>query len=240
MGMPSTIEIADPSTRSEQEDIDEVLSYFQYIDSIFSTYKKDSVISKINRKELSEKDYPDIVRQVFALIEDTRQETNGYFTMYINGQIDPSGLVKGYAIHQGADILRKKGYTNFSVEIAGDIEVAGKKNGKKWKVGIQNPFSVSEIIQVVALENNGIATSGNYQRGSHIYNPVTGKTADEIASVSVIANNVYDADRFATAAFAMGEQGIYFLENLDGVEGYMVKKDKTAVKTSGWEAYEIH
>lgn len=240
MAMPSTIEIADPLIAGQEKDIDEVFSYFHYIDNIFSTYKNDSIISKINRNEIDEKDYPETVIEVFELIEQTRQETKGYFSMYLGGQIDPSGLVKGYAIHQGADILRKKGYKNFYVEIAGDSEVVGKKNNEKWKVGILNPFNLSEIIQVVSLENQGIATSGNYQRGSHIYNPVTGTVADAIASMSVIANNVYDADRFATAAFAMGEKGIYFLENLDGVEGYMVKRDKTSIQTTGWEKYEIH
>jgi thiamine biosynthesis lipoprotein len=167
----------------------------------------------------------------------TKKETNGYFDININGVIDPSGIVKGYAINEAYKILKNKGYNNFYVEIAGDIEISGKNNNKNWKVGIQNPYNPKEIIKIVALTNKGIATSGNYIRGAHIYNPKNKKPAQEIASITVIGPNVYDADRFATAAFAMGEKGIEFISFLKGFEGYMIKKDKTAVFTKGFEKH---
>ena len=124
-------------------------------------------------------------------------------------------------------------YQNFYVEIAGDVHISGLRAGKKWKVGIKNPFVSGEIIKVFELTNCGLATSGTYARGSHIYDPVNKRDAVEVASISVIASNVFDADRMATAAFAMGEKGIKFIESLKGYEGYMVKNDRTAVITSG-------
>jgi len=48
----------------------------------------------------------------------------------------------------------------------------------------------------------------------------------EIASISVIGPNVYEADRFATAAFAMGEKGIEFIEKQKKLEGYMIKNNQ--------------
>ncbi len=59
-------------------------------------------------------------------------------------------------------------------------------------------------------------------------------------SLTVIGPNIYDADRFATAAFAMGRDGIYFIENLEGFEGYMIDKNGMATFTTGFEGYVCH
>lgn len=236
MGMPVIIQVIDASVT--QEDINEVFSYFHYIDKKFSTYKKDSEISEINRGELKDSEFSTEMKKILKLCEETKKETNGYFDINLNGILDPSGLVKGYAIFQGSLMLKNKGFQNFYVEIAGDIQVFGKnENRKDWKIGIQNPFNLYEIVKVVKLSDKGIATSGTYQRGAHIYNTKDKKTADEIASLSVIGPNIYEADRFATAAFAMGEKGIELVEKLKGFEGYMIKKDRQAVLTSGFEAF---
>ncbi|MGH7245686.1 MAG: FAD:protein FMN transferase [Candidatus Levyibacteriota bacterium] len=237
MGMPVTVEIVDDA---EEKDVEEIFSYLHYIDDVFSTYKKTSEIEKINRGELAQKDASEEVKKVFSLAEKTAKETSGYFTVHIHNKLDPSGIVKGYAIYESANILSKKGYKNFYVAIAGDMEIRGyNTEKKKWRVGIENPFDRKEIVKVVYLSDRGIATSGNYIRGQHIYDPIHKKNADEIASISVIGPNVYEADRFATAAFAMGEKGIAFIETLKNFEGYMIRKDKQALFTSGFQNYTI-
>lgn len=238
MGMPVVVSLSD--TQAAESHIEELFSYFHFIDNVFSTYKPTSEISRINTGMLSQSDYSDEMKIVLRLCEETKKETNGYFDIHRDGKIDPLGIVKGYAIFHAANMLRKKGFHNFYIEIAGDIEIAGKnEEGKPWRVGIENPFNRQEIIKVVELENKGIATSGNYIRGKHIYNPITRKFADDIMSTSVIGPNVYDADRFATAAFAMGEQGIYFIESLPGFEGYMIKQNKQAIYTSGFQQFIV-
>lgn len=238
MEMPVVIQVTDSQVTNE--DINEVFSLFHYLDKTFSTFKKDSEISRINRGELKEAQFSEEMRKILSLCEKTKQETNGYFDIHINGKLDPSGVVKGYAILEGATLLQKKGFKNIYVEIAGDIQVFGEdKNNKGWKIGIQNPFKTDEIIKVVLLKDKGIATSGNYQRGDHILNPIGKKMADEIASISVIGPNVYEADRFATAAFAMGEKGIEFINSLKGFEGYMIRKDKKAIFTEGFGKYTV-
>src|SRR4029078_5463526 len=109
-----------------------------------------------------------------------------------------------------AALLKEKGFANFYVDAGGDILSQGfNKENKKWRIGIKNPFDIREIVKVLKITNQGIATSGNYERGEHIYNPITGKIQNEIVSLTVIGPNVYEADRFATAAFAMGKKGIY-------------------------------
>ncbi len=238
MGMLAVVNIVDKG--ATDEDINEVFSYFHYIDNKFSTYKENSEVSQINRRELKKSQYSSEMKKILFLSEKTKKETNGYFDIHINGILDPSGIVKGYAIFEVAKILKNKGFQNFYVEIAGDIQVFGKNEKKEnWKIGIQNPFNLKEIIKIVSLNDKGVATSGTYIRGSHIINPKEKKTANEIAGITVIGPNVYEADRFATAAFAMGKKGIEFIEGLKGFEGYLIQNDKKAVYTSGFENYVL-
>lgn len=236
MGMPITIEIVDRYSSSLFES---VFTYFRSIDNRFSTYKKESEISKINRGEIAKKYWSKEMKKIFRLASLTKNQTNGYFDMFHNGTIDPSGIVKGWAIYQAACLLKKKGIKNFYIDAGGDIQVNGKNNkNERWKIGIKNPFKQEEIVKIVYLTTEGIATSGTYIRGAHIYNPHSPDVLiSDIMSVTVIGPNVYEADRFATAAFAMGEKGITFLEQQKGLEGYMISAKGIATMTSGFGKY---
>jgi FAD:protein FMN transferase len=235
MGMPITIEIVDRSTKKHFSDL---FDYFREIDNRFSTYKKDSEISQINNG-LPESRWSSEMRAVLALCEQTRKQTKGYFNIIHNGLKDPSGLVKGWAVDKAADMLLQKKITNFYIEAGGDIQVHGKDFGNKsWTIGIRNPFNIDQIIKSLAIKSEGVATSGTYIRGQHIYNPFyPSRTIDRVRSLTVIGPNVYEADRFATAAFAMGDKGIEFIESTSGLEGYMVTDDQLATYTSGFERY---
>ena len=236
MGMMITVDIVDSAVA--EENFVKVFNYFKYIDEKFSTYKKDSEITQINNKSLKAGSYSTDMKTVLSLCEKTKQETNGYFDIEQDGKIDPSGLVKGWAIKNAAEILKNENFKNFYIDAGGDIQTFGKNSqGKDWTVGIRNPFNKQEIIKVLAVSGEGVATSGTYERGKHIYNPVSRKAADQIASVTVIGSGVYEADRFATAAFAMGTNGIAFIERQQGLEGYMIDKKGRATLTSGFENY---
>jgi Membrane-associated lipoprotein involved in thiamine biosynthesis len=240
MGMPVTLEVVDPGVRLDL--FDEVFAYFQSVDNKFSTYKDQSEISMLNRHELVlEQASPDM-QMVFTLAEQVRLETNGYFNIHRNGSTDPSGLVKGWAIFNAAEMIRQKGYKNFYVEAGGDFQAVGKNSqGQDWRVGIRNPFNLNEIVKVLAISDRGVATSGTYIRGQHIYNPKDPETPiTDIVSLTVIGPDIYNVDCYATAAFAMGRQGIAYIANLDGYEGYMIDKDRRATFTRGFTRYVIH
>jgi len=239
MGMPITIEVVDP--RVKEIDIASIFDYFASVDRMFSTYKKESEISRFNAGEITKKELSTDVRQILQLADDTKKESNGYFNIVHNGKTDPSGIVKGWAIYNAAGLLKEHGFQNFYVDAGGDIQVSGKnEEGQSWKVGIKNPFKQDEIVKVVRLDNKGIATSGLYIRGNHIYNPhKPDEQISGIASFTVIGPTVYDADRFATAAFAMSEKGIQFIEKLPGYDGYMIDTDGIATMTSRFERFVI-
>ncbi|MEO8610768.1 MAG: FAD:protein FMN transferase [Chloroflexota bacterium] len=239
MGMPITVEVVDASVTTEA--FDAVYAYFDYVDKKFSTYKDNSEISRINHGELTIGHASDDMRLVFELAEQTRLETDGYFDIEHDGILDPSGLVKGWAVYNAAEILHEKGFQHYFIDAGGDIQVAGRNySGQNWRVGIRNPFNIHEIVKVIALDNCGVATSGTSIRGQHIYNPTgTDAVMDDIISLTVIGPNVYEADRFATAAYAMGRMGIGFIEQLDGFEGYLIDQQGRATLTSGFGKYVV-
>lgn len=232
MGMPITVEVVDSEDTKLLADL---FRFFRAVDSRYSTYKADSEISRINNG-LPKAEWTTEMREVLHLCDITKQQTNGYFDIGHNGKLDPSGLVKGWAIWEAAKRLHKHGVQNFYIEAGGDIQTSGKNTKQQpWTVGIRNPFNREEIIKVLRVKNKGVATSGTYIRGQHIYNPhQPGTLPAEVQSLTVIGENVYEADRFATAAFAMGKDGIHFIERTDGLEGYMIDDGGTATLTSGF------
>jgi FAD:protein FMN transferase len=240
MGMPVTIEVVDAAVTAQ--DLESVFAYFEYVDRKFSTYKPDSEISMLNRQEITLDQSSEDMQAIFALAEQTRLETDGFFNIDRNGMYDPSGIVKGWAIFTAAELLRQAGFANYYVDAGGDIQISGKNaDGQDWRVGIQNPFNPMEIVKVLALRDCGIATSGTYVRGEHIYNPAdTDQPISGIVSLTVIGPDVYEADRFATAAFAMGPAGLLFIEKLPGFEAYMIDPNGMASYTSGFERVVSH
>ena len=239
MGMPVTLEVVDATVT--QDDLDNIFAYFVSVDDTFSTYKDTSEISRINSGELLIAEASRDVQTIFALSTQTKKDTRGYFDIQRDDMCDPSGIVKGWAIHNAAHLLTARGFRNFYIDAGGDIQIAGMKDGKLWRVGIRNPFNRNEHVKVLTLTDRGIATSGTAIRGQHIYNPYQRNVPLlDVVSLTVIGPNIYEADRFATAAFAMGKKGIQFIEALAGFEGYMIDASARATFTSGFERYVLH
>lgn len=237
MGLPITVEVVGTTSSNV---LDEVFAYFTTVDERFSTYKETSEISKLNKKQ--EVFLSDMMQEVLDLAEQTKQETKGYFDIQKpDGTLDPSGIVKGWAVRNAADLLRTCGVENFFVEAGGDIQMHGKNaEGSDWSVGIRNPFNTSEIIKVIYPRGQGVATSGSYERGNHIYNPHDANdTLQEVVSITVVGPDVLEADRFATAAFAMGPSGVQFIESLPNFEAYSIDKDGIATMTSGFSTLTL-
>ncbi|MGX8009977.1 FAD:protein FMN transferase [Mesorhizobium sp. ORM8.1] len=235
--MPITVEIGGASAGAL---VDAVFDYFERVDERFSTYRTNSEISAINRGDLPVRDWSGEMMEVMALAAKTKNETDGYFDIRKpDGSLDPSGIVKGWAIRNAAGMVQRAGVGDFFIEAGGDIQSFGRNaSGFDWSVGIRNPFNADEIVKVVYPRGHGVATSGTYVRGQHIYNPLgIGELITEIVSLTVIGSDVFEADRFATAAFAMGQDGILFLEQTAGLEGYVVDSNGRATLTSGFGAF---
>lgn len=231
MGMPITLEIVGEDT---SELFDRVFGFFASVDERFSPFRADSEVNALNAgRPVVSADMGDVLQ----LAEKTKQESGGYFDIRRPfGGIDPSGIVKGWAIRKAAELIQEAGYSNFYVDAGGDIQSRGVNGeGQPWRVGIRNPFNADEIVKTICPHGRGVATSGTSARGQHIYDPHRPAQAiADIVSLTVIGPDVLDADRFATAAFAMGAAGIHFIERLEGFEGYQIGVNGRAVWTSGF------
>ncbi len=235
MGMPITIEIQEESV--DKKIFDKVFDYFKWVDKTFSPYKDSSEVSKLNNNpgfKISSH-----MEEILNLSNITFNQTNGYFRVHINGKFDPSGIVKGWSIQNAAKILLNKGYKNFYVDAGGDIQTSGfNHSGSKWKVGIRNPFDTKTIVKIVHLHDSAVATSGNYFRGEHIFNPYSRKNDNNnLVSLTVVGPNIFDADRFATAAYAMGKESLNFIDRISDYEAFAIFEDRKVLYTNGFKKY---
>lgn len=240
MGMPITIEVVGGKERRVKEAIEAAFGRLDWYDHSFSTYKPDSEISRINRGELKWTEADTVVQQVLAECDKMRGWTGGYFDMRRpGGGIDPSGLVKGWAIARAAETLESHGSgNNYCVEAGGDIVTSGhNQQGQPWAVGIRNPLKPDEIVKILRLKDGAVATSGTYERGEHIYDPHTGRPANSLASVTVVGPEIVQADIAATAGFAMGGSAAVWLALQPGLEAYVIDHDGTATFTDGLARY---
>ena len=235
MGMPVIVDIVGGG----MADCDHVFSFFDAIDRRFSTYRADSEMNCINRGEISREGASAPMREILALCEREKTRFAGYFDIKKpDGSLDPSGLVKGWAIREAAALTMRAGFSSFWIEAGGDIQTAGTDEaGKPWSVGIRNPFDMGTIVEVIYPQGRGVATSGTYIRGEHIYDPHTNRPVETpFISLTVVAPDIYEADMYATAGFAMGEKGIAYLERASGIEAYAIDHAGIATMTSGWKA----
>ncbi|MDI6801140.1 MAG: FAD:protein FMN transferase [Thermodesulfovibrionales bacterium] len=162
-------------------------------------------------------------------------------------QINPGGIIKGYAADKAAEVIKKRGINSGIVAVGGDIKTFGiRPDSKPWKVGIQNPRQEDiggkdEITASVDLTDSAISTSGDYKRFfvkdgkvyHHILNPKTGYPADKCRSVTVIAKKGVHSDAFSTGIFVLGPQkGIEVLKE-NGLEGIIMDNDRNIFFTEG-------
>lgn len=206
-----------------QSGIEKVRVFAAHIDDVFSTFKEDSVISKLRRKELSIDATSDEVRDVWHRCEFARDITDGAFDPWaVEGGFDPSGLVKGWAADKCAEIMVESGAPHVQINAAGDLSLRGGhvEEGKvlPWSIGVVNPENRQEIVQVFNITDGAIATSGTFERGAHIVDPHTGLIAIGARSATVIGPDGGLADALATALMVEGRDGAVWFSHPDLVD----------------------
>jgi thiamine biosynthesis lipoprotein len=233
MGTVFTIDIRDPGPWADA--IGDVVAWLHRVDEVFSTYRAGSDISRIRRGELAVEDADPDVAVVLDLCARVEAETGGYFTAFWDTEIDPTGLVKGWAIEEASRMLTAHGSPNHAVNGGGDVQLAGESSpGQPWRVGISDPLDRLRILAVVPGRDFAVATSGTAERGAHIVDPVAGVPAAGLASVTVVGRSLTRCDAYATAAFAMGAEGVRWVEDLPDHDGLVVFADGRVASTAGF------
>jgi FAD:protein FMN transferase len=235
MGMPVTVQIVDGAASPAA--LEEVFDDFCHLDQTFSTFMAGSEVSRINRAELRIEDASDLVHQAINLCRLFEHTTCGYFSAWIGDKLELSGLVKGWAIDRGCSVLDRWGFANYFIDAGGDVQTRGlREDGTPWRVGIRHPVVRDKVVRVILAKDLAVATSGTYEKGNHIFDPHTGRVADELLSLTVVGPDILHCDVFATAAFAMGRGGLPFIEGTAGYEAYAIDSEYTGTYTSGFSA----
>ncbi len=218
MGMPVSVHVRGPGVRTDPHVaslVDETFSLLREVDGLLSTYREDSEISRLRRGGLTPARCHPLVREVLGLCEEARERTDGWFDAWLPGGLDPSGLVKGWAVERAADLLATTGHDLY-VNAGGDMAVRVARPGAPpWRIGIEDPRDRSRLLAVHEVRRGGIATSGSAARGAHIVDPHTGGYPDELLSVTVTGPRLLWADVYATAAFARGPDAASWLAGRD-------------------------
>lgn len=156
--------------------------------------------------------------------------------------LDCSSIAKGFGVDAVANLLRQKGVQNFMVEIGGEVVTQGISNRKRpWRIGISKPIddpmaANQETQQILLLNNEAMATSGNYRnfriedgkKYAHTINPHSGYPVDHnLLSATVIAKDCMTADGYATAFMVMGlEKTKQFLQSHPELTVYLIYSDE--------------
>jgi thiamine biosynthesis lipoprotein len=231
MGLPIVVDLRDEDV--DDAVLDDLFDWFRRVDETFSTYKAGSEISRIGRGELALADAPADVRAVLARCDELCAETNGYFDARAAGALDPSGLVKGWSVDRGADLLVAAGARNYAINAGGDIRLAGGAlPDGEWRVGIEHPLEHDRIAAVVPLRDGAVATSAAYARGDHVLDPHTRRPPAGVLSVTITGPDLATADAYATAAFAMGEAGPAWTARLRGYEALTILANGRVLSTA--------
>ena len=241
MGMAVSIDVRDDI---DPDSLTRVIEWLHHVDATFSTYKLESPISQFGIGALDVGDLTDEVRGVLELCEILRQETNGAFDIAAvpapNGStLDPSGLVKGWSIERAAHMFEAHGATNFCINAGGDIAVRGNsESGQPWRIGVRHPSDPMASAAILALNGRrAIATSATYERGAHIFDPATGEPTAELASVTIIGEDLTTVDAYATAVFVMGLPGVeWLMETHPELDAFVIGHDGLTWETPGFDA----
>ena len=208
-----------------------VMTALRAADRVFSTYRPDSYVSRLGRGEIGLEDCPLEVAEVFALGDLAEQDSHGAFRVrriHIDGEttVDPSGVVKGWAVEQAARHLRRLDGTDFCLSAGGDMvcRTLDADDGP-WRIGVEHPLDTTRLVAMVPVRTGAVATSGATRRGRHIVDARTGRPPEGVASVTVVGSSLTWADIDATAAYAQVSNAARWLRTRPGRRGLVVWED---------------
>lgn len=146
-------------------------------------------------------------------------------------RINLGGIAKGYACERVIALLREAGVRHALANAGGDTRLLGDRRGRPWLVGIRDPDDESGVVTRLALSDEAISTSGDYERYfdedgvryHHILDPSTGKSISGIRSVTVVGPDATLTDGLSTSLFVLGvERGLALIETLPDYDAAII------------------
>lgn len=221
MGTTASIHVDDDVSReSFDAAADAVHSELDRLEAMFSVFRPDSEISRINAGSLHHLDASPEVVDVLDACAWLEQVSDGAFSIRRSRnatEINPSGFVKGWAAERASHALAEHGLNHWYLGTGGDYVLhGGMASGEPWRIGIIDPRDPSMLVGTVDVKNGAVATSGTAERGTHLWDPRTGEPATAFLSVTVTGPSLTWCDAYATAVFVMGEPGLEWIGRFPG------------------------
>lgn len=157
-------------------------------------------------------------------------------------RINLGGIAKGYAVDSVIRQLRTAGVQSALASAGGDTRLLGNRGDGPWVIGVRDPDNPEGLVTRLALEDEAISTSGDYERFfiedgiryHHILNPGTGKSASQVRSATVIGPDATLTDGLSTSVFVLGPvAGLELIESLDGYEAMIIDTEHRVRLSSG-------
>jgi thiamine biosynthesis lipoprotein len=156
---------------------------------------------------------------------------------------DFGGIAKGYAVDMAAAKIRRLGFKSAIINAGGDLDLIGRRpDGKPWRIAIRDPRRGGAFLGYLELEDEAVATSGDYERCfiwdgkryHHILDPATGMPGMLSNSVTVISKSACLSDALATGLFLMGPKvGLEAVASLGDVEAVFAYAEGESIAVSG-------
>ncbi|MFF7733382.1 FAD:protein FMN transferase [Streptomyces sp. NPDC007984] len=227
MGFPVSVRIDDEDF--PRAPVDDLFAWLREVDARFSPFRPGSEVSRLDRGEVRTPS-PEL-REVLDLCEEYRIATGGAFDVRLPGRrLDPCAVVKGWSVQKGAELLSAAGAKRFCLNAGGDVIASGGP----WRVGVRHPEHAGRLCTVLDVTDRAVATSARYERGDHILDGRTGRPARSLLGMTVLAPTLTEADAVATAAFALGAEGVAWAAARENCEVFAVDADRRVLRSAGF------
>ncbi|WP_327280236.1 MULTISPECIES: FAD:protein FMN transferase [unclassified Streptomyces] len=235
MGTVFSFDLRHQPTPAAHAALGEAVAWLHHVDRVFSTYRPDSAISRMGDGSMNPADAPQEVERVLRMCERAESASRGCFSARAGTRLDPSGLVKGWAIEQAYAILRAADLPNSLVNGGGDIRLGGEPApGRPWRIGIADPCRPGRLLTTVEGSDFAVATSGGAERGPHILDPRTGRPGHHLRAATVTGPDLTWADSWATAAVVLGPDAHTWIASQPGYELLTVDLRGQAARSGGF------
>lgn len=232
MGLPVSLHLRaqDPDRADLAVAAQRVFSELREVDALFSTWRADSTLLRLQHGELEAGDLIDeTVAEVVAACLLAEEATGGLFTAFRRGArhtvFDPSGLVKGWAAQRAARWLDVLPSVSYCLGAGGDLlvghgpDLTGER-APVWRIGIEDPTDPARVSAVVDIRHGAVATSGTAARGAHLW-AADGRALPGPVSATVTGPDLMWADVWATAACVDRDRAATLLNGFR--EGYRLE-----------------
>jgi thiamine biosynthesis lipoprotein len=215
----------------------------QRLTDMMSHYDPRSVVSAINAAAgVRPVAVPPELAEVLAQARRVSERTAGAFDVTVGGspidyrrlelgnglaflaqkgmKIDPGGIAKLYILEAGRRVLEAGGARRALVNGGGDV--VAHSDGAPWRVGVRDPRARGRLLGVVALERGAVASSGDYERPHHVLDPRTGRPAQGVRGVTLVAPNAEAVNGLGPAIMVLGAEAGRALILSEQIQGLVV------------------